>query len=302
MKLSVIIPVYNTAATLERCVRSVVEQEGWQTEIILVDDGSTDTSPRLCNMLAASHANVVVLHKSNGGLSDARNHGIDCATGDYLTFVDSDDYLSPATYQNVARLLQAHPDYDIVEYPILRFSGSKRESLLLFSDRCYADMRDYWLACRAYEHCYMCNKVFRRELFGSVRFPSGRVFEDTHTLPLLLRQAKRVATTASGVYIYSANPNGITATADAQAHRDLLDAHMRLLPQFDFHTPQEQDYYMHVLNIQISASVLTGDKPQLPAVKIKPQWVARRYLLKALLLRLLGVKGLCRLIGAMGKK
>lgn len=295
MKISVVIPVYNSAQTLERCVRSVAEQEGAELEIILVDDGSRDASPQLCEQLSRRHAGIVVVHKDNGGLSDARNQGIARATGDYLTFVDSDDYLAPSTYQGIACVLQSHPEYDIVEYPIRRFCGSPRESLLTFDDHAYTDMADYWLSCRAYEHSYACNKVFRRSLFGSVRFPKGKVFEDVHTLPLLLDRAKVVATTSRGQYMYCANPDGITATANAQAHRDLLDAHINLLPRLSFLTPREHNYYMHILNIQITENQLSGDKPRLPHVKIKPRWVARRYRTKALLLRLLGVAGLCRL-------
>lgn len=295
MILSVIIPVYNTASTLERCVRSVVEQEGFSMEILLVDDGSTDSSGELCDRLAARYENVVAVHKQNGGLSDARNWGIERATGDYLTFVDSDDYLALSTYRNVADVLSAHPDHDIVEFPVRRFCGSPRESLLSFDDCEYTDMRDYWLSCRAYEHSYAWNKVYRKELFKGVSFPKGKVFEDIHTLPQLLKKAKKVATISRGQYYYCANQQGITATADAQAHRDLLDAHLRLLPHFDFLTAQEQNYYMHILNIQITENILSGDEPQLPNVKIKPSQVDRKYRLKALLLRFFGVKGLCRL-------
>lgn len=295
MRLSVIIPVYNTALTLERCVRSVVEQEGFSMEILLVDDGSTDSSADLCERLSARYENVMTVHKQNGGLSDARNYGIERASGDYLTFVDSDDYLALSTYRNVFDVLSKHPEYDLIEFPVLRFCGSRRESLLSFDDCEYTDMRDYWLSCRAYEHAYAWNKVYRRELFVGVSFPKGKVFEDIHTLPLLLRKARTVATISRGQYYYCANTQGITATADAQAYRNLLDAHIRLLPHFDFLTAQEQNYYMHIVNIQITENERSGDPPCLPDIKVKPQWVDRRYRLKAHLLRFFGVKGLCRL-------
>lgn len=295
MKLTVIIPVFNTALTLERCVRSVVEQEGFSMEILLIDDGSNDSSAELCERLSSRYENVTAVHKPNGGLSEARNWGIERASGDYLTFVDSDDYLALSTYKNIANVLAKHPEYDIIEFPVLRFCGSRRESLLSFDDCEYTDMRDYWLSCRAYEHSYAWNKVYRRSLFDGVLFPVGKVFEDVHTLPLLLKKAKTVATTSRGQYFYCYNPHGITATADAQAHRDLLDAHIRLLHHFDFLTPREQNYYMHILNIQITQNELSGDPPRLPDVKIKPSQIDRKFLLKALLLRLLGVKRLCRL-------
>lgn len=295
MKISVIIPVYNTALTLERCVRSVAEQEGVSMEIILVDDGSPDSSPALCDRLAERDRRIVIVHKENGGLSDARNRGIERATGDWLTFVDSDDYLAQATYKNAADILEAHPEYDIVEFPVRRYCGSRQEERLSFGDREYTDMRDYWLSTRGYNHSYAWNKVYRRELFSDVRFPVGRLFEDIHTLPWLLKKAKAVATTSRGEYVYCANPNGITATAGAEAYRDLLEAHLRLLPDFGFSTPQEQNYYMHILNIQLVANEYSGDAPRLPYKRIEARNVDKYFRPKALLLRVLGVKGLCML-------
>ena len=92
-RLSVIVPVYNVAAYLPRCVDSLLEQNGVELEILLVDDGSTDASGSICDGYAARDSRVKVIHKENGGLSSARNAGLDAAEGEYLTFVDSDDYL-----------------------------------------------------------------------------------------------------------------------------------------------------------------------------------------------------------------
>lgn len=93
VKLSVIIPVYRTERTLERCVKSILEQSYHDLEVILVDDGSPDNCPQLCDEWALKDSRIRVIHKPNGGLSDARNAGIDAATGDCLTFVDADDFL-----------------------------------------------------------------------------------------------------------------------------------------------------------------------------------------------------------------
>lgn len=98
MLLSVIIPVYRVEHTLQRCVESVLSQGVDDMEVILVDDGSPDNCPVLCDGWAEKDARVKVIHKDNGGLSDARNAGIEMATGDYLTFVDSDDYVEDDTY------------------------------------------------------------------------------------------------------------------------------------------------------------------------------------------------------------
>ena len=96
--LSVIVPVYNVENYLSRCVDSILSQSGVTLEVLLVDDGSTDASGKICDSYAARDDRVKVIHKENGGLSSARNTGLDRASGDYVTFVDSDDYLEPEAY------------------------------------------------------------------------------------------------------------------------------------------------------------------------------------------------------------
>ena len=98
MKLSVVIPVYRVESTLDRCVESVLRQHVDDMEVILVDDGSPDRCPQLCDEWARRDSRIRVVHKPNGGLSDARNAGIDIATGDYIAFVDSDDWIADDTY------------------------------------------------------------------------------------------------------------------------------------------------------------------------------------------------------------
>ena len=130
MTLSVIIPVYGVEHTLNRCVESVVRQTFDDWEIILVDDGSPDDSPRLCDEWAARDSRIHVIHQKNGGLSSARNAGIDAAQGRYVTFLDSDDYLDTDTYRHVIPLMD---QADIVEFPFYRFFGSQRQCLVSFS-------------------------------------------------------------------------------------------------------------------------------------------------------------------------
>ena len=118
MKLSIVIPVYRVETTLDRCVESVVTQDYDDFEIILVDDGSPDRCPQLCDEWARRDPRISVIHKPNGGLSDARNAGIDVARGDFLTFIDSDDYIAPHTLSQVMPLTN---DADLIEYPVCEF-------------------------------------------------------------------------------------------------------------------------------------------------------------------------------------
>lgn len=109
MKLSIIIPVYRTQDTLERCLESILQQSFTDYEMILVDDGSDDGSPQLCDEYARKDARIRVIHKENGGLSDARNAGIREARGEYITFVDSDDTMVDNTLENLIQEIQQHP-------------------------------------------------------------------------------------------------------------------------------------------------------------------------------------------------
>ena len=224
MKLSIVIPVYGVESTLDRCLKSVVEQSFADYEIILVDDGSTDRSPQLCDEWASKDPRIKVVHQQNGGLSAARNMGIEQAQGDYITFIDSDDYIGEGTLEAVMSRLD--DSIDLIEYPIWRFYGAPHQSLLQLTDTTYTDIADYWLDGQAYDHTYACNKVYRRRLFDDVRFPVGRVFEDAYTLPRLLRKVRHVATTSAGCYYYCWNGKGITNTAQGNELRQLLDAHL----------------------------------------------------------------------------
>ena len=297
MKLSIVIPVYQVETTLERCVESVVNQSFRDVQIILVDDGSPDRCPQMCDEWAQKDPRIQVIHKENGGLSDARNAGIKAATADYITFLDSDDFLADGTLEPLMQTLAAHPDYDILEYPIFeRIGNPRREHLLTFPSREYTDMRTYWYDTKAYQHTYACNKIYRRSLFHKVAYPAGRKFEDVFTLPQLLEHCLVVATTPEGQYNYTYNAGGITVKADGAALADLLDAHLAILSKSRQLLPIDNEYYAHILNIALDVFEASGTVPALP----KPQQpvvdtaTAGRNI-KMRLLDIIGLERLCQL-------
>ena len=289
MKLSVIIPVYRTEQTLNRCVDSVVGQSFCDLEVILVDDGSPDRCPQLCDEWGQRDQRVRVVHQRNGGLSAARNTGIAMAKGEFVTFVDSDDYVDKDTYRQVMPLSEGA---DIVEFPFYRFYGSPQQTLVTFAAAEYYDMKQYWLEGRAYEHTYAWNKVYRRELFDDILFPVGKVFEDVFTLPRLLQKCRSVATTDKGLYYYCLNNHGITATATGLELQMLLDSHLAAISLW-----QDDRYYMQVLNIQMDVCRRTGVRPRLHFRRVNPAGVSLTLTsrAKALLLNLIRVSGMCSL-------
>lgn len=298
MKLTIIIPVYRVEQTLERCVTSVLQQKFRDYQLLLVDDGSPDHCPQLCDQLAKQDQRIQVIHKKNGGLSDARNTALKKAKGEYVTFIDSDDYIGENTLQPLMDLLAVHHDWDILEYSAYEHYGwTGHMQTLRLENREYNDMRRYWYDSQAYRHTYAWNKIYRRELFRNVRFPEGKKFEDAYVLPQLLDGCQMVATTSLGHYYYCYNPQGITAQADGQAINDLLQAHLNVLSGGGPLCPPDNAYYAQVLNIALDVYNATGNVPLLPNPKAlgTVHTPGTGTPLKVTLMKLLGLRTLCQL-------
>lgn len=230
MTLSIIIPVYCVENTLDRCLESIIKQfpkEGtsfFDWEILLIDDGSPDSCPEICDRWAYENPYITVYHKKNGGLSEARNYGIERATGDWITFVDSDDEITPNTYSALMSKIEEQNDFDVIEFPVLVYAGSERERLLELPSKRWNCARSYWHETLAWEHCYAWNKIYRKSIFENVRFPEGRVFEDAWFWPTVLLKNYRICTSAQGRYIYNWNQKGITAKVTYKDAKQLLFA------------------------------------------------------------------------------
>lgn len=306
--LSVIIPVYNTAQTLDACVESVLQQQIDEMQLLLVDDASPDEAPARCDAWAARHPQRIrVIHQpKNGGLSAARNAALDVVLRegkiDIITFVDSDDQLSPNTYAPLLHLMAQHPDVDMLEYayqevPYINkgVNGGNNKAPTL-----YADAQRYWLEEQAYTHSYAWNKLYRTALWRDVRFPVGKTFEDMHTLPRLLDGCRQVLVTQHGTYLYSYNPKGITANANAADWVSLLEASLVAWHKYGAGADNNNNnrlsdlYYMYVLNIQLQYCKLSGKAPTLPYRPVRLTALPRRFWLKGLLLRVLGLTVLSR--------
>ncbi|MBO1362354.1 glycosyltransferase family 2 protein [Prevotella sp. A2931] len=286
MKLSVIIPIFNTGPTLERCVKSVAMQGIDNMEIIVIDDGSTDPQCNLlCKQLCLTIPQMIYQRQNHAGLSAARNHGLEIATGTYVTFIDSDDYLEPGTFAAVLPLFDKDSKIDLVEFSYIDKEGhDKLSRTVCFQDLEYEGFRDYWLKGKAYRHAYMWNKIFKRWLFDKVRFPVAKNFEDVAVLPDIVKQCQKVLTTHLGFYHYTWNKNGITANASVTDLSFLLKTNIEILKE-----TSDKEYYKSILNIQLDAYGLGNKQLELP---IMPYYGT----IKLYVLHLLGLKNLCKLI------
>lgn len=290
-RLTVVVPVYRVERTLDEVVASILAQEV-DLEVVLVDDGSPDRCPALCDAWAARDARVRTIHRPNGGLSAARNDGIAAARGEYITFVDSDDRLDANTYAPLLATLHAHPEYDMIEYGVRCEGRPDGYTALRLEDREYDGLRAWWLSGRGYAHTYAWNKIFRRHLFDGLRFPEGHTFEDAHTIPQAIARARRIATTPHGTYVYRWNPDGITAHAHAADLLDLLEAHLAVIRHLHIRPTgrDEHIYWLHAANIQITYCRLTAERPRLPRRLLNPLFFTGRNRWKAITLNLLGMQ------------
>ena len=228
-KVSVVVPIYNVEKYLERCLMSLVNQTFSDIEIILVDDGATDRSGVLCDELQQEHDTIRVVHQKNGGLSAARNTGIEVAVGSYITFVDSDDELSPNTLKANLDYLISHPEVDMLEYPVEVHADSDRAYRLSFPDETqHTDIFADWIRREGYLHCYAWNKIYRRELWSETRFPAGAYYEDTAVMPAIVRQCRSIHYSSHGCYRYIMHPGTITTSYRYDKQRQLFENNHRL--------------------------------------------------------------------------
>ena len=209
-KISIVVPVYNISNYLDRCLESLTRQTYHDIEIIVVNDGSTDDSGEKCENWAKKDNRIKVIHQPNKGLSGARNTGIDAAKGEFILFVDGDDYVAP---EYVAKLhnnaIVNDSDIVISNYIFVNEAGQEiynnnysqfssdsifdgTDALLLFENKAYRTFFDV-----------VCIKLFRRDLFEGIRFPEGvSVVEDIAIIPMLYHKAKRVSVIPERLYYY----------------------------------------------------------------------------------------------------
>lgn len=227
--ISVIVPIFKVEDYLNRCVESLIAQTYHNLEIILVDDGSTDTCPQLCDEWAEKDKRIKVIHKKNGGLSDARNAGIRAAEGEYILFVDSDDWVCADYAESLYRAVESS-NSDICECDVIRTSGEimphyegkecipvcyePEEALkLLIEDRIF--------------HQHVWNKIYRCDCIQGIPFEKGMVNEDEFWTYQIFGRANKVSKIQKKLYYYFQRNNSIMGTEYNYKRLDVLEAKNR---------------------------------------------------------------------------
>ncbi len=216
--ISVIIPVYNVEKYIEKCIDSVCKQTYSNLEIIIIDDGSTDGSGKLCDKWQKEDDRIIVLHKRNSGQSGARNAGLDISKGDYIAFVDSDDYILPNMYEELLNLLRenhadiAHCDFQRTDEELPESKDSIK--MLMSSEEAF-------LYCAEREKWSVWCSLYSARVWEYIRFTEGRYFQDAMALTEVMARSFIWAFTTAKYYVY--NVSNVSTTRSERTEKHLFD-------------------------------------------------------------------------------
>jgi glycosyltransferase involved in cell wall biosynthesis len=240
-EISVIVPVYKAEQYLERCVKSILEQTYQDFELILVDDGSPDSSPLLCDVLSKKDSRICVIHKENGGASSARNAGLKIAKGDWIAFVDSDDWLDVNALKTLyelankydvpmaiggMRIVQKYADTQVV---------AKQEAVVLSC----ADLMSRFFRLNGEPDTHsVCGAIIRHDILNEYTFIEGKMNEDVETCYYLARNCKAAVYTNAPLYNYFKNVEGVTNSGFCKKKLDLIDIWDIVQKQVEQYTPE----------------------------------------------------------------
>lgn len=225
--VSIIVPIYNVEKYLKKCIESIINQTYKNIEIILVDDGSPDKCGEICEEYSKKDNRIVVIHKQNGGLSDARNKGIKVAKGKYITFVDSDDYvdyryielLYKAVKENNTKIAQCNIAKVNMSGNIIARLGYKENSI-----KTSKNMLNDIYSSHLIENIVVWNKLYLKEMFNNISFPVGKIHEDEFTTFKILYNVDKISIVNEYLYYYRQTDESIIGKKFNKKRMDLLEA------------------------------------------------------------------------------
>lgn len=223
--LSIIVPVYDVERYLQKCIDSILAQTFTDFELILVDDGSPDNCPALCDAAAAKDARIRVLHQKNGGLSAARNAGLDVARGEWIGFVDSDDYIAPEMYETLYKAVQSTgADLALCDYVKVDETGALCTQTHVAVPQKSLTGREllqkaYWTTVQI-----AWNKLYHRTIFAQLRYPVGKLNEDFFVIPEICLNTQKAVVVPDVLYYYVQRGDSIMGKSRTLRHYDAAEA------------------------------------------------------------------------------
>ncbi len=252
--ISIIIPVYKVEKYLEKCIQSVINQTYENLQIILVDDGSPDNCGKICDEYAKKDHRIEVIHKSNGGLSDARNKGLEMAKGEYIGFVDSDDYIEADMYEVLYNLLkQYNADVSICNfYTVSQGKISIKNADNGINEYNRIEILKEILLDKNIQS-YAWNKLYKKELFDEIKYPIGKKYEDIGTTFYLLEKCNKVVVTGKSEYYYINRQDSIVNNVTESTITDYIELIMQRYDYIEENIKElssyNKDYLKRILKI-----------------------------------------------------
>lgn len=250
-KISIVIPVYKVEKYLERCIKCIQAQTYTNWEAIFVDDGSPDRSGEICDLYAKEDERIKVIHKENAGVASARNTGIESATGDYIAFIDSDDYAHPKYLEILYQLMEENKaDLAIVGYK-LSYGDDMEELEVKGSLEVLNSLQAIQKIMENQQFCSPWSKLYKKALFHNIKYPDGAIYEDLMTAFEIFQAAAKIVYQNIPLYYYFQVSESITRS---KFHYGKLDEAEALLKQYEFikgHFPEIADEarYKYLYNI-----------------------------------------------------
>ncbi len=286
-KIGIIVPVYNVEIYLRRCIESILKQTFEDFEVILIDDGSTDRSGRICDEYAKKDARIQVVHKDNSGVADTRNKGLEIVETEYITFIDADDYVDSHYLETLYNLMKKYNGDLVISYHIVLQEDRGRKS----KGRNRRDKRTCKEAIVSKAEVYKAmlgnegmitsvwGKLYHRNLFQTVRYPVGEIYEDMSVISEIVEKSRRIVATSYSGYYYIQRSGSITHGTPSLEHMILLHNEEQLMHLIQDKYPEiggtaKRHYFwscFYLLHMLITESEY---EPQVKELrnKIKSEW------------------------------
>lgn len=256
-QISIIVPVYKVELYLDRCINSILNQTFADFELILVDDGSPDSCPQMCDEWAKKDSRIRVIHKENGGAGAARNAALRAAEGEYIGFVDSDDWIAPDMYEYLYGLLKRYPEAQIAQCDAIQTSDEKQEApicpenIQMWNQK---QMMEYFFRIHGEKSNYsIWNKLIRRDVLKDFSFVEGTISEDVAANFDFFTHAQQMVSSDKVLYFYFVNRNGVTKSPVTKKDLEYIYVWERIAEN----VPQEYAEYAEINLARANFTILT---------------------------------------------
>lgn len=272
--ISIIVPVYKVEDFINTCIESVLNQTYSNWELILVNDGSPDNSPEICDEYAARDQRIKVFNKPNGGVASARNLGLDNITGEYVTFLDSDDFFHPDYLENLLKLSIQH-SADIVQCGFIR--GVDKIFPIINTEEEIKVVDNYDVFLKGYAKIIVCGKLYKKYLFEELKIPENKLFEDDFITWRWYFKSKKIVVTNRLLYYYTDNNESTMAGYKKKPRLDFMEAYEERIAFFQEKKEKSMEdfsrmHFCKALLLTYENKMLTKEQKQLVLINFQENW------------------------------